>query len=124
MALFLERLRDAGPFDGVALDLHGAMATDDHDDAEGEIISAVRQQVGSQIPVLVTLDLHANITHQMAELADCLIGFDTYPHIDMFDRGKEAIHTLAGIVRTDITPTQSLSSITAVDDAADAMHIA
>ena len=107
MALFLERLRDAGPFDGVALDLHGAMATDDHDDAEGEIISAVRQQVGSQIPVLVTLDLHANITHQMAELADCLIGFDTYPHIDMFDRGKEAIHTLAGIVRTDITPTQS-----------------
>ena len=107
MDLLLERLQAAGSIDGVALDLHGAMATEDHEDAEGEIIAAVRQQIGPQIPLVVTLDLHANITRRMAEQADCLIGFDTYPHVDMRERGDEAIHVLASMVRQEIKPTQS-----------------
>ncbi len=107
MSLFLDRLQEVGTVDGVALDLHGAMATEDYEDAEGEIIAAVRQQIGPQIPLVVTLDLHANITQRMAEQADCLIGFDTYPHVDMRERGDEAVHTVARMVRQEIRPTQS-----------------
>ena len=68
--LLLSRIEAAGPCDGVVLDLHGAMVADDHEDAEGTIIAAVRQLVGPAMPVVVTLDLHANITEQMASESD------------------------------------------------------
>ena len=75
----------------VDLNLNGAMVTDEFKDAEGVILDAVRSQIGTRIPLFATLDLHANITPRMADLADCLIGFDTYPHVDMRDRGWEAV---------------------------------
>ena len=102
----IERLKSALPVDGVALDLHGAMVTVEHEDAESEIIAAVREVVGDEIPVFVTLDLHANITSRLAELSDCVIGFDTYPHVDMRQRGHEAIHLLARTIRGEVKPVQ------------------
>jgi microcystin degradation protein MlrC len=103
---FLERLELAKPFDGVLLDLHGAMVAEHHEDAEGAFIAAVRKVVGADMPIVVTLDLHANITAQMAELADVIIGFDTYPHVDMQERGHEAAELMARIVKGEVTPTQ------------------
>ena len=82
-------MRNAEQIDGVFLDLHGAMATEEIEDAEGDLIRSVREIVGS-LPVVVTLDLHANITAEMAEYSDTIIGFDTYPHVDCYDRGVEA----------------------------------
>jgi len=104
---FLERLEAALPVDGVLLDLHGAMVSEAHEDAEGAFIAAVRSKVGPQLPIVVTLDLHANITQQMADMADVIIGFDTYPHVDMHERGREAIELLARIIRGDVAPVQA-----------------
>ena len=106
LGCFLDRLKAALPVDGVLLDLHGAMVTEDHEDAEGAFIAAVRELVGPDMPVVVTLDLHANITAQMAELSDVIIGFDTYPHVDMHERGEEAVRLLAAMIRGDVRPVQ------------------
>lgn len=106
LGLLLERLEEVLPVDGVLLDLHGAMVTDDHEDAEGEIIAAVRRRVGADVPIVTTLDLHANITRRMADESDCLIGYDTYPHVDMRERGLEAVELLARMIAGEIRPVQ------------------
>ena len=108
---FLDRLEKVLPVDGVLLDLHGAMVTKDYQDAEGTFIDAVRKLVGKDMPIVVTLDLHANITEKMADLADVIIGYDTYPHIDMNERGQEAIELLARIVRSEVVPRQAFRKL-------------
>jgi microcystin degradation protein MlrC len=104
---FLQRLQAVLPVDGVVLDLHGAMVTERHDDAEGAFIAAVRELVGSDVPVFVTLDLHANITQRMADGANVIVGFDTYPHVDMRERGREAVELLVRTIRGEIAPVQA-----------------
>ena len=103
---FLELLQNAGELDGVLLDLHGAMVTDTLEDAEGDLIQAVREVVG-ETWIVTTLDLHANITAKMARYSDIIIGFDTYPHIDCYERGFEAGQLLFGINEGKIQPTMA-----------------
>ena len=103
-AEFLTFLRDAGELDGVLLDLHGAMVTDMLEDVEGDLIQAVREAVG-ETRIVTTLDLHANITAKMAHNTDIIIGFDTYPHIDCYERGFEAGQLLFGMNAGRIQPT-------------------
>ena len=105
-AEFLEFLQNTGELDGVLLDLHGAMVTDELEDAEGDLIRAVREIVGKTW-IVTTLDLHANITAEMAHYSDIIIGFDTYPHIDCYERGFEAGQLLFGINEGKIQPTMS-----------------
>ena len=69
-------------------------------------MAAVRKLVGPDVPIFVTLDLHANITKPMAELADCIVGFDTYPHVDMRERGTEAVELLIQTIRGEVKPVQ------------------
>jgi len=88
------RLAQAGPVDGVYLDLHGAMVTEHLDDGEGEILARVRHVVGAKVPVVASLDLHANVTRRMTDLADGLVAYRTYPHIDMAATGKRAAELL------------------------------
>lgn len=102
--LLMERLRAAAPGDGVLLDLHGAMVTDEIEDAEGDLIETTRAIVGPGTPIVVTLDLHANVTAQMARHADVIIGFDEYPHSDMYERGVEAADAMAAILRGELRP--------------------
>ena len=111
LGLFLERLKQVLPVDGVLLDLHGAMVTESHTDAESAYIAAVRELVGPKVPIVVTLDLHGNIGPRSAELADVLIGFDTYPHVDMYERGVEAALLMARIVRGEVRPTQAFRQV-------------
>ena len=93
-------LRAAGKIDAVYLDLHGAMLAEHLNDGEGELLARVRSEVGPQIPVVASLDLHANVTQQMLEHADVLIAYRTYPHIDMAETGGRVArfleHRLAG----------------------------
>ncbi|HRX77532.1 MAG TPA: M81 family metallopeptidase [Pirellulaceae bacterium] len=103
---FLDRLQQVLPVDGVLLDLHGAMVTEQHEDAEGAFIEVVRRVVGDDVPIVVTLDLHANITFRMARLANAIVGFDTYPHVDMHQRGREAAELLTRMIRGEVTPVQ------------------
>ena len=90
----LDALRSAGKMDAVYLDLHGAMVAEHLDDGEGELLSRVRAVVGSDIPVVASLDLHANVTQKMLEHADALIAYRTYPHVDMADTGARVARFL------------------------------
>ncbi len=85
--IICDGLRDAGPLDGVYLDLHGAMVTDSHEDGEGELLARIRSIVGDAVPVLVSLDMHANVTEAMVALTDAMTIYRTYPHIDMANAG-------------------------------------
>jgi microcystin degradation protein MlrC len=89
----------AGPIDAVYLDLHGAMVAEHVDDGEGEILARVRKVIGKELPLVVSLDLHANVTPQMVEHSDALIAYRTYPHIDMADTGRAAARHLALLLR-------------------------
>ncbi|WP_048645573.1 M81 family metallopeptidase [Nitratireductor soli] len=84
----------AGRLDGICLDLHGAMVAEHLDDGEGELIARVRQAVGPDVPIAVSLDLHGNTTRQMVDAADLLVAFRTYPHIDMAETGRRAAEGL------------------------------
>ncbi|MDX1515149.1 MAG: M81 family metallopeptidase, partial [Gammaproteobacteria bacterium] len=84
------RLEAGGPVDGVYVANHGGMtATRDHD-PDGDMLSRIREAVGRDVPVVVTLDLHANISDRMVDASSVLIGYQTNPHVDMVERGEEA----------------------------------
>ncbi len=95
------------PLDGVLLQLHGAMVCEHLDDGEGALLERLRAVLGREIPIAVTLDLHANVTDLMADLANIMVSYRTYPHVDMHEAASEAAdilaRTLAGEVRPKVT---------------------
>ena len=92
-ARILDGIEAARP-DGVYLDLHGAMITDSHDDGEGEFLSRLRARLGPDLPIAVSLDMHANVTARMVRHATSLSIFRTYPHLDMAETGARAMAEL------------------------------
>ena len=90
----LEGLAGLDGLDAVYLDLHGAMVTEHLEDGEGELLARVRAAVGADLPVVASLDLHANVTPAMVEHADRLVIYRTYPHIDMAETGARAARQL------------------------------
>ena len=113
----LHRIAEAGSIDGVLLNLHGSMAVGDLDgpdgiaDAEGHILTAVRECVGTEVPILAQLDIHSNVSQRMIEQADVLIGRETYPEVDMAERGRECADVLARILKDSLRPTMALHRI-------------
>ena len=95
---------DAGPYDGVILALHGAMVTEDQDDAEGDLLGRLRARLGADIPIAITLDLHANVSQTMAEHADIIMAYRTYPHIDQYEIAGEAAALLERTMAGEISP--------------------
>jgi microcystin degradation protein MlrC len=91
-------LSQAMPVDAVYLDLHGAMVTDDFEDGEGELLRRVRAAVGPGVPVVISLDYHANVTPQMVELTDALIAYLTYPHVDRVETGRKAAQAMEAVL--------------------------
>jgi microcystin degradation protein MlrC len=87
MKLIEEMIRENKPYDGLFLDLHGAMVFGELQDGEEEILRRVRVIVG-EIPIVVSLDLHGNISERSFELASMMVGYRTYPHIDGFENGQ------------------------------------
>src|SRR5260370_14191481 len=100
VTVMVEGRKAAAPLDAVYLDLHGEMVTEHLDDGEGEILARVRKVIGKDLPLVASLDLHANVTPQMVEHADALIAYRTYPHVDMADTGRAAAKHLALLLRT------------------------
>ena len=86
-------------FDAIYLDLHGAAMSESFDDAEGELLKRIRDVVGPGVPVVASLDLHANVTRAMLEHADALVAFRTYPHIDYVKTGERAAELLERLLR-------------------------
>jgi microcystin degradation protein MlrC len=103
----VQRLRAALPVDAVYLDLHGAMVVETYDDGEGEVLRRVREAVGSRVPVVASLDLHANVTRAMIERADALVAYRTYPHVDMADTGARAARLLHQMLESGKRPEGS-----------------
>jgi microcystin degradation protein MlrC len=100
----LEDLRSASDVDGVLLSLHGAMVQEGGVDGEGPLVSAVREVVVESVPIVVTLDLHGNVTDELVASADALVAFETYPHVDMAETGRRATELLAGAIRGEVDP--------------------
>lgn len=94
---------------GVLLSLHGAMVTAEHDDGDGAVLEAVREVVGPDIPIVITLDLHAVLTPLMIRYADAITVYRTYPHLDLAERGHEAGTILHRILAGEIKPVVALS---------------
>jgi len=101
----LDRLKTAieaaGPLDGVLLTLHGAMVTEEDDDPDGTILAEVRSCLPPGVPLVATFDLHANLSPLMVSSCDALIGYQTYPHVDLGDRGREAAELLVRMLRDE-----------------------
>ena len=100
-----------GGLDGVLLDLHGAMVVEELEDGDGDFVAAVRAAIGPERPIVVTYDLHGNHTERRMQLANASIGYDTYPHVDMAERGREAGKLMARTVRGEIRPVTALKQI-------------
>jgi microcystin degradation protein MlrC len=79
--MIVEGLKRERP-DAVFLELHGAMVAEEYDDGEGELVRRVRETVGPDVPILMSLDLHANVSPEMVETADFISSYRTYPHVD------------------------------------------
>ncbi len=103
-AAILDAAREQGPFDGLLLNLHGAMASVDHNDAEGVLLSQLRDVIGDDVPLAITLDLHANVTDRMTRHADIVCAYRTYPHIDQVETSMRAAEVLDRAMRREITP--------------------
>jgi microcystin degradation protein MlrC len=95
----------------VVLDLHGAMVTERSDDGEAVTLQRIRAAVGSGVPIVAVLDLHANLSPEMVELADVLLPYNTYPHVDCGERGAEAVDVAVRIARGDILPWSTLRKL-------------
>ena len=96
-------LEQAAPLDAVFLSLHGAASTVSQDDAEGAVLEAVRNVIGTELPLVVALDHHANITAEMVALADALGGHETQPH-HPFETGCKAAELLISLLRGACRP--------------------
>lgn len=110
---FLERLKAADAeerIDGVLLDQHGSMVVEGIDDADGDFIAAVREVVGDR-PIVVTTDLHSNQTLKRVAAADAIVGFDTYPHVDMAERGREAAEIIVKTLRGELNPRMAIRQL-------------
>lgn len=99
-------LRDAGKIDALALHLHGACAAEGVDDVEGAQLAICRAVLGPDIPIVVSLDHHANVTRQIVEHATAIVGHRTQPH-DVTDTGRLAGDMLVRILRREIKPVMA-----------------
>ena len=111
------RLKNAMPVDGVLLPLHGASVVEDLGDSEGDLIKSVRYVVGDQVPIVVTLDLHAHVTDEMIRFAQALIAWETYPHCDTFSTGIRGAKILLSIITGETQPTMAMAKVPVITSA-------
>ena len=101
-------IRAAGPVDAVLLALHGAMVAEGCDDADGSTLARVRDVIGADRPLVVSLDYHANVSPLMARASDAIVAYRTYPHVDQRSRGARAAEIAALAAVRQVRPTQAL----------------
>jgi len=103
LGLILDAAR-AEPPDGVLLALHGAMVPEFCEDGEGELLARLRDVIGTEVPIAITLDLHANVSVKMCELAQIIVSYKTYPHIDLREAASHAGNILQRAMLGEISP--------------------
>jgi microcystin degradation protein MlrC len=95
----LSLIKEAGAIDGIYLDLHGAMVTEHLEDGEGELLERIRALTGPDQPIVVSLDLHANVTKRMVSHASALVVCRTYPHVDLAESGQWSAEVLERLIK-------------------------
>jgi len=116
----IDLAKNAGHLDGVLLLLHGAAVSVSVADIEGELLESVRKVVGHEIPIMVTLDLHAHITEQMVALSTALFGWETYPHMDSFKTGARAADLMVRTLKKEVSPVQVMARVPVLTSAINA----
>ena len=106
----LNSINNARKFDGVLLALHGSMIAEGipDGDGEGEILRSMREVVGENIPIMNTFDLHSTVTELKVENSNAIFGYDTNPHVDMYERGVEAAENIIRTIKGEIKPTMEM----------------
>ena len=107
LAMMEESFRRAGKLDGLLLAPHGAAVSESFPDLDGHWLALVRSWVGRDVPIISTIDPHANLSQKMVDATDALIAYRTNPHLDQRDRGVEAARLLLRTLRGDVKPTQA-----------------
>jgi microcystin degradation protein MlrC len=107
----LDALRQALPVDAVLLALHGALVSADVPDVEGEVLRSIRELIGPNVPLVATLDLHANLTCTMVDAADALVLYHTAPHIDVFETGQRGAAVLRRILVDRARPAKAFHKL-------------
>lgn len=97
--------------DGVLLGLHGSGVVEPATDLEGDLLAAVRQHIGPELPLVATLDLHAHVSEAMVHNADALVAWETYPHKDAFSTGQRGARLLMGIVGGKWQPAMAVAKV-------------
>ena len=114
---WFQRLEQALPVAGVLLPLHGSALVDGLDDPEGDMIHAARALVGTDVPIVVTLDLHAHVTEEMVRHADALLAWETYPHHDQYSTGQRATRLLLDMLDGRCRPTMAMGKVPVITSA-------
>jgi microcystin degradation protein MlrC len=107
--MMFKSLAEAGPLDGLLVAPHGAAVSERHRDADGHWLSLLRQRVGPEIPIICTLDPHANVSHRMIDACNASITYRTNPHLDQRNVGLEAARLMVRTLRGEIKPTQAVA---------------
>ena len=92
--------------DGVLLDLHGAMVTQSHEDGEGELLRRIRA-IAPSVPIAAAMDMHTNLYDAFAQRVSVIAGYQTYPHIDMFETGQRVGRALLAQLQGKARPTMA-----------------
>ena len=108
LSALLRELQNAGKVDGVLLGLHGGGYSEIHNDLEGKVLEDVREIIGEDTPLATVFDLHANVSELRVRTADFIVGYDTYPHIDMYERGVEAASIMVSTIKGKVKPTMAM----------------
>ena len=106
--MLIQHLKSIPRYDGLLLALHGALVAESYPDGDGEILRRLRATLGRDLPIVVTLDQHANVSEQMVTESTALVIYKTTPHIDQRQRGLQAAELMMRILRDEVTPTQAL----------------
>ena len=107
----LDTIRKEGPFAGVLMDVHGAMVAEGHPDGEGDLMELLRRELGWEIPMMASLDLHANITEKMARCCTAMIPYNTYPHVDIYETGTALARLMEKTLDGDCEPVMAYRHI-------------
>lgn len=103
----------SGTIDAVALDLHGAgvYGEDSHSDLECEVGRSVRELIGTDMPLVTTLDLHGNLSAEMSSYFNVMLGFHLFPHEDQYERGDELMRLVPELVSGRIKPVSRVTTL-------------
>jgi microcystin degradation protein MlrC len=101
----------AAKSEALLLALHGAQTAGGEDDVEGHLLGLAREVMGPHAPIVITLDLHANVTRAMAERASAIVGYHTYPHIDLYETGCKGARLLLRILAGEVAPAMAFRKL-------------